>query len=34
MRIVHNYIIQYNLEKDMCISCQHLAYHDPIVVDS
>jgi len=34
MRIVHSYNIQYNLEKDLCISCQHLAYHDPIVVGS
>jgi len=30
MRIAHNYNIQYNLEKSLCISCQHLAYHDPI----
>ena len=34
MRTAHNYNIQYNLEKDLCISCQHLAYHDPIVVGS
>jgi len=33
-RIAHNYNIQYNLEKYLCISCQHLAYHDPIVVGS
>jgi len=34
MRIAHNYNIQYNLEKDLCISGQHLAYHDPSVVDN
>jgi len=34
MKIAHNYNIQYNSEKDLCISCQHLAYHDPIVVGS
>jgi len=26
--------IQYHLEKDLCISCQHLAYHEPIVAGS
>jgi len=34
MIIAHNYNIQYNLEKDLFISCEHLAYHDPIVVGS
>ena len=34
MRIVENYNIQHNSEKDLLISCQDLAYHDPIVVGS
>jgi len=34
MKIAHNYNTQYNLEKYLCISCQHLSCHDPIVVGS
>jgi len=34
MRIAHNYDIQYNLAKDLCVSYQHPVYHDPIVVGS
>ena len=34
MSIAHNYNIQYSLEKDLCIYCQHLAYLDPILVDT